>query len=280
MNKVPTIKRRMFLSLADHLLALSQSARTQVTRFEALVRGWTLATIHPDDRPALSAAAYARQKRIDRPGNQDASGLSDWERAMFDQYLPKPPANILVGAAGSGREARALAGRGYQIMAFDPCAELIDQARRIDAPALSYLVGSYEDLVQDGSSFSAAVSAQAPYDAVLLGWGSLSHVSRAQVRIELFRTLSRLSSGPILASWLPQSARTRPSRSQRFGARLGRLVSRERILIDPRDSTVPHAGYAHLFDLAELEDLARATGYRFVNIAQGLPYPHGVFLRM
>ena len=279
MTTAPTLKRRIFLSLADHLLSLAQTARTQTNRFEALVTGWTLATIHPDDRPALSAAAYARQKRIDRPGSRDETELSDWERAMFDEYLPKPPAKILVGAAGSGREARALARRGYQIMAFDPCAELIAQARRVKTPSVSYLIGSYEDLVQDGSSFSAAVSAEAPYDAVLLGWGSLSHVSRAQVRIELFRTLGRLSYGPILASYLPHSSTAAPSRIQRLGAKLGRIVSGERILVDPQDTTVPWAGYSHRFDMRELEDLAKATGFRFVSLAPGEPYPHGAFVQ-
>src|SRR5258708_387635 len=40
-------------------------------------------------------------------------GLFEWERAVISRFFPSAPARVLVGAAGLGREAIALAEMGY-----------------------------------------------------------------------------------------------------------------------------------------------------------------------
>ena len=52
----------------------------------------------------------------------DHHGLYPWETDWFERRLPSPPASILIGAAGGGREAAALRDLGYQVRAFEPSA--------------------------------------------------------------------------------------------------------------------------------------------------------------
>jgi len=51
-------------------------------------------------------------------------GLFPWEEEIIAAYFPPPPARVLIGGAGGGREALALAERGYKVVAFEPSASL------------------------------------------------------------------------------------------------------------------------------------------------------------
>jgi hypothetical protein len=46
------------------------------------------------------------------------------EEKIIKEYFPPPPARCLIGAAGGGREALALAGMGYEVLAFEPVPQL------------------------------------------------------------------------------------------------------------------------------------------------------------
>ena len=46
------------------------------------------------------------------------AGLFEWEREAIDRWFPPPPARILIGGAGGGRESVSLASRGYSITAL------------------------------------------------------------------------------------------------------------------------------------------------------------------
>jgi len=56
--------------------------------------------------------------------------LYAWEEPWFGSRLPPPPAHILVGACGTGREAVALAARGYRVDAVEPAPEFVAESRR------------------------------------------------------------------------------------------------------------------------------------------------------
>jgi hypothetical protein len=62
---------------------------------------------------AYNALAYGHR----RPTSQAAKAFRDelfpWECAPFDVFFPSPPARVLIGGAGGGREALQLAARGY-----------------------------------------------------------------------------------------------------------------------------------------------------------------------
>ena len=82
--------------------------------------------------------AYGR-----RPAYQMATkGLFPFEQRAIANHFPPPPATILIGAAGSGREALVLAERGYRIVAFEPIRAVItDLAEKHPAQSIECLHG-------------------------------------------------------------------------------------------------------------------------------------------
>ena len=62
--------------------------------------------------------------------------------------FPDPPGRVLIGGAGGGREAFALAARGYEVVAFEPSADLARSMVQHPPAGISVeaLIGRYEDL--------------------------------------------------------------------------------------------------------------------------------------
>ena len=148
-------------------------------------------------------------------------------------------------------------------------------------------VASYEELsafVLDGVEGPAAILAGRPFDAVLLGWGSLSHVLAATERTRLLRACQRLSPrGPILASFLVRDAQSQPGRARQAGTALGRslasLFGRPHGEEQEAESFLRWAGFVHLFTPDEIQKLADDTGMRLVwEPSSGTNYPHATFL--
>ena len=171
-----------------------------------------LAWIPQADRAGLTAAVYARQHTYFPGGHRFRSGLFPWEKKAFDSPLFPRSGRVLIGAAGAGRELVALVERGFDVVAFDPCAPFADAARGVADPTKTTVIhASYGDLVAAaegrGGPLVAAV-AGAPFDAVVLGWGSLSHVLPSSERTSLLRAVRALApSAPVLTSFalLPDS---------------------------------------------------------------------------
>lgn len=178
-------------------------------RIEDVITVWTGAVLdgllRDDEKEALSIDLYDASFRPDN----DHDGLYDWEQQWFERRLPAPPASILIGAAGAGREASALKKLGYRVHAFEPAgsafrlclttigSEFVDQA-------------SYEDLVATvlrGETTRLRLASEATFDAVLLGWGSFGHVLQRDDRSELLRACDRIApDGPILLSTFEPSS--------------------------------------------------------------------------
>jgi hypothetical protein len=211
--------------------------------------------------------------------------LSDWERAWFGRRLPPPPARLLVGAAGTGREARVLCDLGYRVDALEPAAGPARTCAQALGANSDVVVARYEDLSRSvldagaGAGAAAAdVLAARRYDAILLGWGSLMHVLGAHEQRRLLEACARLApAGPILASfWLrPEDGESdRAGRAERAGRALGRLVQRARGA--PGGGTGAtfgsSYGFAHAFTRAEIEALADAVNRRVLWDEQTVPH--------
>jgi len=137
-------------------------------------------------------------------------GLFPFEQRAILRHFPTPPGTVLIGAAGSGREALVLARQGYQVVAFEPIRPLaISLAEASDALSIESLIGRYEDLpvVRSVSSPSVIVDlrTRAPFSAAILSSGSISHLRSDQQCIETLRRFGQLTHGPILISWFPYS---------------------------------------------------------------------------
>ena len=135
------------------------------------------------------------------------SDLWPWEKKAISQHFPPPPGTVLVGAAGGGREALALARQGYQVVAFDPVRRLATSLADVcGGLPVESLLGRYEDLpVLNSLSQPPApidLRSRPLFAAAILGWGSISHLRSDQCCIETLRQFGRLTHGPILVSWL------------------------------------------------------------------------------
>jgi len=84
-----------------------------------------------DDWLEVGRSLYGRADKYSRGSAHNESGLFAFERAAIEEAFPPPPASILVGACGGGRELFALIERGYRIAAaYDPVATFIEALRQ------------------------------------------------------------------------------------------------------------------------------------------------------
>jgi hypothetical protein len=214
--------------------------------------------------------------------------LMPWEHAWLDRRLPPAPARVLVGACGAGREVLALTAAGYAVDAFEPARTLFRTARARSADKARVLSFRYEEIaaaVLDQTHNAAAELASQRYDAVLLGWGSLTHVLDENDRARVLRSLARLCPrGPLLASfWCDKSGSGAPSVDRVEGQAVawGRRLAMLRKLPgrpSPRESFTLHAGFAHRFTESEIEALATAIDREVLWEDDDTYYPHATFV--
>jgi hypothetical protein len=204
-------------------------------------------------------------------------GLFDWEQPWFERRLPAPPARLFIGGAGAGRESLPLLARGYQIDGLEPSARLCAGLARVLGDERAYQA-SYEDLsraVLEGADGPATPLARRRYDAIILGWGSFTHVLVDAERRRLLAACARLTDGPILVSfWMRDEAAEAAAsgRASRLGRALGQRLGRLRL----GDELAPGepSAFGHAFAPDEIEAYGRAIGRRVVWEGASGVYPH------
>jgi hypothetical protein len=215
-------------------------------------------------------------------GPTDANrGLFPWEEQLYTRAPFPSRGHVLLGAAGSGRELRWLCERGYSVTAFEP-SNLVDIARQIASPAAEVICAEYDDLVigiDSNTGPLARALAGRSFDAVILGWGSLSHVWSHRSRVRLLAALLAHSpDAPVFISFLlrPQGQR---DPVERFQHRLSRVYA---ICGAPNKSTdglrYYQRGFSYWFTASDVEALAGASGYRLERIDLH-SYGHAVLVR-
>ena len=184
-----------------------------------------------------------------------------WERAAIERHFPRPPARVLVGGAGAGREAFALAAMGYEVTAFEPSPSLLGALVaecRPGTPVTAYR-GSYQGLPRlesVPSGVAVDLASREPFDAVILGFGSFSHLRTEGERIATLRSIREITAGPILISFI-DCRDGAEGRAQRWIRRLpGRLAR------DPGNIFSLELGFYHLASPHELESDCSAAGLR------------------
>lgn len=199
----------------------------------------------------FNAVAYARDDTYRPETAAFRSALFPWEAAAVRDHFDPPPGRILLGGAGGGREAFALAEQGYEVVAFEPATELATaMATRADVmPLVRSYRARYEDLpllgpARQGDTW-ADVRDLAPFTAAVMGWGSFSHLTSRAARVRALASLGEVTAGPILVSFLAFNSGT----TGRFGAAADRRGDAFSIFI----------GYYHCGNERELEDLASAA---------------------
>lgn len=227
---------------------------------ERLFSGFAMAVLEHSGHNYFTALVYDQKKTV-------YTELFDWEAKWFDYDLPDPPAKLLVGGAGKGREIKELLARGYEIVAFDPAVDCIDEAKNIfqDNNSVVFHTGSYEDLLnKEGKELRKSIEDPQPYDGVLLGWGRFTHVFGEKMRIGILEYLRGVCpQGPILLSYWDGNIMLNKGRMWRLGNALGkpiRILQGIKTEYSARDDISLFAGYAHVFNTEEIKKIVCQSG--------------------
>jgi hypothetical protein len=268
----PSVRLLERVALASARVDLA--ATRQRERWRAFMRGLLTEALDTGELEALTVRLYEHG-----PSSFAGSSTQPWEEKMFDEWLPAPPARVLVTAAGSGREARALIARGYAVDALEPVPGMAAACAAV--PGIGAVVqATHEDLARAvaGGGGPAAPLGDRRYDAVLVGWGSFTHVLSRHGQESLLRACDRLApSGPILLSFFARhGGPASRSAALRAGTALGRRVAAQRRL-PARDLEVGLAwnlGFTHALTEDEIAALAEGLRRRSEMVAE--PYGHAV----
>ena len=236
-------------------------------------------------RDAVTALLYARHQ-AQLPGGSLAAhrGLLDWERDVLQMDAFPKSGRILVGGAGAGRELFGLRDAGYETFGFEPCEPLwrTGIGEIGTAPGMTLALGSYDDFVaavRGAPSPLRALVASGPFDAIVLGVGSLSHVTDADDRLNVLLASRRLApNAPVLLSFLRRVPEPHAARRESLRRVLRRVLGKV-------GSAAPHEGesftysqgFTYAFTRAEVEALANAAGYAMAHFAF-TPYAHALLV--
>jgi hypothetical protein len=240
--------------------------------FEILKTELLFAYLTPAELDGLISLAYSGESTFVPDGTIFNGGLFAWEQAAIASRFFPQSGHVLVGGAGGGRETIELCRRGYQVTAFDPVPIFVDAAGPVvTAEGGTVLRASYRDLIDavDGRAtpFGSLLS-HARFDAVVLGWCSLSHVLEESERILLLRTIRRMApAAPVLASYYEAQMESPNSRSASLRRSVHRLLRFFGGRKNPSNRLIllPSGSPAYVFAPGEVVDLARRAGY-------GIPY--------
>jgi hypothetical protein len=277
---------RRLASLAARAIRATSLVDTAYRRFDSL-RSSVVARFAPDAvLDAFNDLTYGVTGvyRPDAPNYR--SELFNWEQEAIAHAFPTPPARLLIGGAGGGREAFALAERGYEVVAFEPspalAAVMADHASpNVGAASpgvgaaspdvgaafrrpigVRAFVGRYEDLpnVRTPSGTTPfSLRELPPFDAALLGWTSYSHLRHRADRIQALREMAAVTAGPVIASFYLATG-TSPDRTSR-----ARKVATALGLTGGPDHFTTHVGFYHLSTPAELRSEAVDAGLEVVH---------------
>jgi hypothetical protein len=209
---------------------------------------------------------YSRSEAYQPSSSGFRRELFRWEEDAIARFFPAPPARVLVGGAGAGREPLRLAAMGFDVVAFEPApalCEALAAVARVEGAGVEAFRAGYEDLPRltrtvDGSA--ADLQELGPFDAAIFGWGSFSHIRTRALRVETLRSFARVTQGPMLASFL--AVKDDSSAGGRRRAR--RLLARHGRETDDRFSM--HLGFRHSSSPSEVESLAREAGLDVVEL--------------
>ena len=207
--------------------------------------------------------------------------LHVWEQRWFKRRLPAPPATILVGACGDGRELSGLSALGYDVHGFEPATRpfQVCHSRHADH-GRTIVQASYDDLVRAVTAQSGPLAdlCRRSFDAVILGWGSLTHIVDPSLACQVIEACAACTSGPVLASFYLRGSEPHGLRGRAYhmGAALGRGISWIRgRQPTPVDEAIfmNWGGFIRYYDTAEIRAMGQACGrHGVVNLTDPMAY--------
>jgi hypothetical protein len=226
----------MWAGVVARLLRASALADRAFRKFEAARHELVLSLASDEVLAKYGDLAYAATDSYHPSSERYRRDLFTWEAEVIARFFPAPPASILIGAAGGGREAFALAEQGYAILAFEPSRLVEGMADRLGpwgraagagrrhrgAGEVEVCRGRYADMPVlkrlDGTAVD--ISAGPAFDAGIIGWGSFSHLVTDGERLQALRAFAAVVAGPVLLSFfgriVPSGPPPRPTGLRRL----------------------------------------------------------------
>jgi hypothetical protein len=263
-----------------HSTVLIDRAYLRLDRFRSLM---VLAFASDDFLEAHCKLAYDATSAYRADSPDFRRELFSWERRAVRDFFPGPPARVLLGGAGGGREAYALIEMGYTVLAFDPASELAasmkEKARVMHPGKLDAYCAAYEDLplMPAPSSEGGPVDLRTlpTFDAAILGWCSFSHLIEDSARVAALAGFAALTSGPILVSYFSDQAQV--MRAPTGGGLINAL--RRRAFRRGASMFTTAIGYARLLTEAEVRDIVERAGLEVVHLDRDGEFPYAILRR-
>ena len=185
-------------------------------------------------------------------------------------------------APAGGVRLLALAAQGHVVRAFEPIPSFATACAKecLLVKEASCVEGAYADLVEavrTGAGPLAALASEPPFDAVVLGWASLSHVTEPALVGAVLEATRKLSPhGPVFTSfYLKETSDAPGGRTRRLGQRLDRIFAALGAPGRRPDGGVfhPTGGFLMTYTAEEFSSLAGSHGYRVAAITTTGPQP-------
>jgi len=232
----------------------------------AVYQGVWLGLLNRRQLNQISELQYADWKQFQRL-EWNISGLHFWEEKVFGEYFSECK-NLLVGAAGGGREVYALMHRGVTVDAFECNSQLVDCCRELllSKEFKGKVVQARPDEFPDGLGI---------YSGMILGWGAYIHIPTRLNRIQFLNQCRKHidSGGNILLSFLIRDGETRSLRWTYEIARVIRKICRSQDKVELGDRL--DGTFDHYFTKAEIKAELEEAGFEMVYYANA-PYGHAV----
>jgi hypothetical protein len=255
--------------------------------FEVVRDELLLAWVDPAQRGAVIENAYRAQSVYLPGGTVFERGLFAWERSLLAR--PEVPASgkVLLAAAGGGRELKALIERGFEVCAFEPNPVLREGALQVaharpDSRSI-VLDGLFADLgaAARGEGPLAALAQRAPFDLVMLGWGSITHVLSQQEQLDLLSSVRKLApNAPVITSFFLRPDAGYGGRTEQIRATLRSLfawMGAPNPAPEPGLAYEAGGGFVYAYSESEVQQLAHSAGYSVV-VLEASPFPHALLV--
>jgi hypothetical protein len=216
--------------------------------------------VSKETRLDVTAWVYANQVEYLQGRDEFDRGLFHWEADFLDFVGLRPGGRVLVGAVGGGREAFFLGQLGYGVVAFEPSGLIVGavQATR-KQPGVTVVRASYADLLAalDGSEGPLARVRTEAFDAIILGWTSLSNLVSEPVPADLLQAVRHMQPkpAPVLVSVISSPDSRDPSPPW------WSLRRHLDAFVEPGLDFSRKIGFHRGFRRSDLERLAEQTGY-------------------
>jgi hypothetical protein len=215
---------------------------------------FAVGTLNRADLESMSATAWDDFGADDQVAS---SGLMQWERAIFHEFL-KPTDRILLVGSGSGRDLLALRQAGHDVVGVEQATRAVQRARGLlDDHGISadILATRFDQAELPGT-----------FDAIVFSWFCYCYIlGTAERTTALAKARAHLNaSGRVIISYIAAETPS-PTRATNIARAAARLTDAD-WRPEPNDHFHPVAGrtplyaYQHSFGADELQREARNAG--------------------